>query len=135
MKTFVLAHENARANAIRFISEAKLDGTLKVEIKKVTSIRNLAQNALFHAWNRTIANDLGYTELEMKTVLVQEHLTPAITQTLDGRKVEVWPSTARLGVKQFAEFLTKVEIFSSTLGIILDKSSDDYYEAIAKYQK
>ena len=134
MRTVILAHEAARDLAKKIIDDTPLDGKMKVEIKKVTSKRSIAQNNLYQVWARCMAEDLGYTHKEMKTVLVQEHLTPTIITDLKGKDIQVWPSTTDIGVKGFAEFLTMIEIQAADIGIRLDKSSDEYYMAMGERQ-
>lgn len=131
MKTFILAHEAARDSAKQEIDATPLDGKMKVEIKKVGSKRSVAQNNLYQVWSRAMANELGYSHDQMKVVFVQAYLSPVIVQDLKGNNIEVWPSTTKLNVKPFLEFLNMIDIEAAGLGIRLDKTSDDYYVAMA----
>jgi len=126
MKTFRLACERDRERIHLAIDELEADGKKKIEIKEVGSKRSTAQNNLYQVWTRCMAKDLGYSHEEMKEVLVRAHLTPVIVQDLKGNNIEVWPSTTKLKVKEFAEFLNMIELDAGMAGIRLDKSTDDY---------
>jgi hypothetical protein len=130
MKTFVLIHENARNLAKKEIDSIPLDGKMKVEIKKVTSKRSEAQNKLYWMWVTIIANELGYTKIEMHESLVQSLLLPEAKE-IHGKMITIWPSTTSLKVGEFAEFLNDIDVFaSSDLGIVLPQPADEYYLAV-----
>jgi hypothetical protein len=130
MRTFTLIHETARKTLINVINQIPLDGKMKVEIKKVTSKRSDAQNKLYWMWVGILADELGYTKIEMHESLVQSLLAPVVKE-IHGKMITIWPSTTSLKVGEFAEFLNDIDVFSITdLGITLPKPMDEYHMAM-----
>ena len=135
MRTFTLFHEKARETAIKAINEIPLDGTMKVEIKKVTSKRSDAQNRLWQWWTKIIADELGYTHRELKEMVIVEFLPSKTITTLAGEQAEVWPSTTQLKVGQFSKLLEMIYMWEPAQGIVLPKPQDEWDAAMGVRKK
>jgi len=133
MKTFVL---NGRNNDVikNYLKAIPYDGTFKMEIKKVESKRSIAQNSLYWMWLTIIGNEVGYTKDEMHDVLRHTLLQPVITEAM-GKVVEQLPSTTKMKIGEFTEYLTAIEQWSAEMGILLPKPEDVYYTAMGYTRK
>jgi hypothetical protein len=128
MKTFILTGRNNEV--IRnYLKQIPYDGTYKMEIKKVQSKRSLAQNDLYWMWLTIMGDEFGNTKDEMHDIMRFKLLNPVVTEAM-GEVVSQLPSTTKMKVKEFTQYLQAIERFASEMGVILPHPEDKYYEAM-----
>lgn len=128
MKTFILTHVS-RKTLLDYLEGLPDDGSYKVEVKKVTSKRSLAQNALYWEWMTIIGDSTGYRKDEIHDLMRYAHLEP-ITKEVMGQVITELPSTTKLSTKDFTEYLNLIENWASDMGIVLPHPEDLYYKAM-----
>ena len=101
-------------NLRRLVGELDLSKAYEVEIKPFAFNRSTQQNKRYWALIKELGNFLGYDEGEMHELLKYKFLS--YKQEMLGDELVVIPSTSKLTIKEFVEYLSKVERFASTLG-------------------
>lgn len=128
MKVFVVLKTN-KAVIHRFIDLMPDDGTMKLEIKKNASKRTDAQNKLYWFWLGIIGDDTGYRPDEIHKLMKMQFLEP-ITYRIMDKDVIDYPSTTKLTVREFTEYLNMIELWASDLGMVMPHPEDIYYTAM-----
>lgn len=129
MKTIVLSSLESRDMAKHFIGKIPADGKMQVDIKKVQSVRSIAQNRLYWMWVGIMSDETGHTKKEMHEFLKDEFLLPEIIEAF-GKTITIKPSTKNLKVGEFSTFLEKVDFFAGEFGIELPKPEDQWAVAM-----
>lgn len=113
---FILRDDDIKRRALAHIANCPSDPPLEVIIRPHKENRSLAQNSLLHTMIREIANELGYSEQEMKDILVLKYLG---TRTFEyqGQEVETLVETSKLTVQQMNGFLHDVIEFAGEIGV------------------
>ena len=101
-----------------------------VEMKPNTMSRSTKQNALYWKW-LDVLTETGNSVGALHQYLAQEYLSP-VAEDIQGETVLVIKSTTTLTVKEFAEYLSRVEEFADGLGCILPRPEDLYLESMMK---
>ena len=101
-----------------------------VEMKADNQTRSTKQNALYYMW-LGVLTETGNTQGALHQYLAQEFLSP-VAEDIQGQTVLVIKSTTTLTVKEFAEYLSRVEEFADGLGCILPRPEDLYLESLMK---
>ena len=109
--------------------ETKGDAVI-VEMKPDVQSRSTKQNALYWKW-LGVLTETGNSQGALHQYLAQEFLSP-IAEDIQGQTVLVIKSTTTLTVKEFAEYLSRVEEFADGLGCILPRPEDLYLESMMK---
>ena len=99
------------------IGELDLSKAWEVEVKPFAFNRSTAQNKRYWALIQELGSFLGYDEGEMHELLKYKFLS--YKQEMLGDEMIVIPSTSKLTIKEFVEYLSKVERFASELGFQL----------------
>ena len=99
------------------IGELDLSKAYEVEIKPFAFNRSTQQNKRYWKLVEELGSFLGYDAGEMHELLKYKFLS--YKQEMLGDEMVVVPSTAKLTIKEFVEYLDKVERFASTLGFQL----------------
>lgn len=133
MKTIILTELNRQAIE-NYLNAVKWDGSMMMEVKKVSSKRSLKQNNLYWMWLGVISKDTGYTSNELHVAFRKKYLQP-ITIEAFGEKHEELPSTTKLKVGEFTEYLNEIENLVADIGIVLPHPEDLYYEAMGYARK
>ena len=111
MKKFVLVHETARSNAVRYIYDLAIrdreNKPFQVAITELKDIRTLEQNKKLHAMFGEIANASGWTPGGVKYNLVKE-LAGVDTFMAFGRVVEVPKKTSEMDVEELSALIEKL---------------------------
>lgn len=123
MKTFILSSHESKDMAKHFIDRISADGKMQVDIKKVQSVRSIAQNRLYWMWVGIMAEETGHTRKEIHEHLKDEFLQPVITKVF-GKTIQSLPSTKDLKVGEFSTYLEKVEFHAGEFDIRLPKPED-----------
>ena len=121
---YLLANQGIKQNAINYILTLPDDGKFEVVIKEYKKKRSLAQNRLYWLWLPYLAKHFGYTDDEMHDELKYAFIGE---ESYTNRKgvVRFRPiSTTTLKVKEFAEFLTKIEVLANNNDVILPMPHD-----------
>jgi len=127
MRTFRLASQRDRERIHMAVDDTPADGKWKVKIVKVISNRSDAQNRLYWQWVAIIADHCGYRKDEMHESLVQSLLLPEVKE-VRGKNIYIWPSTAKMKVGDFAQYLNDIEILAADeLGVLLPKPMDEWH--------
>ena len=99
------------------IGELDLSKAWEVEVKPFQFNRSTEQNKRYWKLITELGSFLGYDEREMHELLKYKFLS--YKQEMLGDEMVVVPSTSKLSVKEFVEYLDRVERFASTLGFQL----------------
>ena len=104
-------------HARKLIGELDLSKAWEIEVKPFAFNRSVEQNKRYWKLTSELGSFLGYDEGEMHELLKYKFLS--YKQEMLGDEMVVIPSTSKLSVKEFVEYLDKVERFASTLGFQL----------------
>ena len=131
----IIKVESDKERAINQIKALNVDKVWQVDIKQYKPNRSLAANRLYWKWLQIIGDDLGYHRDELHATLAVKFL--GIKETICmGENISQPVSTSSLHVKEFSEYLNRIEMFShGELGIMLPNSDDLYYEAMGIKRK
>lgn len=115
--------------AVNFLRGLKLDPAkpFVVTVEPYKKRRSMSQNSLL--WKRhgeivaAIGEYTGYSAEDVHELLKQKFLTPKVIE-VNGETIRRYSSKG-LSTAEFADFMTKIEIFAQTeLGIILTNPED-----------
>ena len=106
------------------IGELDLTKAWEVEVKPFALNRSVQQNKKYWALISELGSYLGYDESEMHELMKYKFLS--YKQEMLGDEMVVIPSTSKLTIKEFVEYLNKVERFALDLGFTLDLSPYGY---------
>ena len=101
-----------------------------VEMKPNTDSRSLKQNKLYWKW-LGVLTETGNSQGALHQYLAQEYLNPEI-EVVQGKPILVIKSTTTLTVKEFADYLERVQEFADEIGCILPRPEDLYLESMMK---
>ena len=99
------------------IGELDLSNAWEVEVKPFAFNRSTEQNKRYWALIKELGDFLGYDEGEMHELCKYKFLS--YKQDMLGDEMVVVPSSSKLTIKEFVEYLSKVERFASELGFQL----------------
>ena len=108
----------------RQLGELDLTKGWSVEVKKFTFSRSTQQNKRYWALVTELGSFLGYEDFEMHDLLKYKFLS--FKQEMLGDEMVVIPSTSKLTIKEFVDYLAKVERFAVSLGFQLDLKQYGY---------
>lgn len=128
MKTFSINHAS-RKPLNEYLDSLPQDGTYKVEVKKNTNKRSLAQNSLYWMWLGVIGEATGYRADEMHKLMKYKFLEPTRYRVMEEDVVE-YPSTTKLNTREFTEYLNLIEMWATDFEISLPHPEDIYYTAM-----
>ena len=100
------------------IGELDLSQAWEVEVKPFAFNRSTQQNRRYWKLIQELGSYLGYDEGEMHELMKYKFLS--YKQEMLGDEMVVIPSTSKLNIKEFVDYLSKVERFASTLGFNLN---------------
>lgn len=130
----IIKIESDKEQAIRQIKALNAEKVWQIDIKLYKPNRSGAQNRLYWKWLQIIGDDLGYHRDELHATLAVKFLGVHNIACM-GEKITQPVSTSSLNVKEFAEYLNRIEMFShEDLGIMLPTKDDLYFEAMG-YKK
>ena len=124
MKRYKVTSEEELENVRKQIGELDLTKAWEVEVKPFAFNRSTQQNKRYWALIKELGSFLGYDEGEMHELMKYKFLS--YKQELLGDEMVVIPSTSKLTIKEFVEYLDKVERFAVSLGFKLDLSQYGY---------
>ena len=96
------------------IGELDLSNAWEVEVKPFAFNRSVEQNKRYWKLISELGDYLGYDEGEMHELCKYKFLS--YKQDMLGDEMVVVPSSSKLTIKEFVEYLSEVERFASTLG-------------------
>jgi len=102
----------------RQLGELDLTKAWDIEVKKFSFNRSTEQNKRYWALVDELSSFLGYEDFEMHELLKYKFLS--YKQEMLGDEMVVVPSTSKLNIKDFVDYLSKVERFAVSLGFKLD---------------
>ena len=113
-------------------ARAKGDTALITIVDERMATRSLAQNKLYWAWLRILSDYTGYANLEELRLLLQlEFLGYEFDFKYGNKQIQQVKGTSKLTVKEFREYLQKVEEYSlNTLDCKLPNEDDLYWQAM-----
>ena len=114
MKKLKVTSEEELEHARRQIGELDLSKQWDIEVKEFKSNRSTAQNKRYWRLINELGSFLGYEPEEMHQMMKYKYLS--YKQEMLGDEMVVVPSSSKLTIKEFVDFLSKVERFASTLG-------------------
>ena len=124
MKRLKITSEEELEHARKQIGELDLTKAWEVEVKPFAFNRSTQQNKKYWKLIGELGSFLGYDEGEMHELLKYKFLS--YKQEMLGDEMVVVPSTSKLTIKEFIEYLNKVEDFAVSLGFKLDLSQYGY---------
>ena len=101
-----------------------------VEMKPNKESRSIKQNKLYWQW-LSCFEETGNTKDAMHNYLREMYLGCEF-EKVRGHMVKVIPSTTKLNVKEFSEYLLKIDILAQDMGLILPRPEDLYYDSIGR---
>jgi len=101
-----------------------------VEMKPNTDSRSIKQNKLYWQW-LSCFEETGNTKDAMHNYLREMYLGCEF-EKVKGHTIKILPSTTKLKVKEFAEYLLKIDILAQDMGLILPRPEDLYYDSIGR---
>ena len=96
------------------IGELDLSNAWEVEVKPFQFNRSVQQNKRYWKLIEELGSYLGYDVGEMHELMKYKFLS--YKQEMLGDEMTVIPSTSKLTIKEFVDYLSKVEVFASGLG-------------------
>ena len=117
MTRYKVTSEETLEHARKQIGELDLSKAWEVEVKPFAFNRSTEQNKMYWALIAELGSFLGYEEQEMHELMKYKFLS--YKQEMLGDELVVIPSTSKLTIKEFVEYLSKVERFASELGFQL----------------
>ena len=124
MKRYKVTSEEELENVRKQIGELDLSKAWEVEVKPFAFNRSTQQNKKYWKLIGELGSFLGYDEGEMHELMKYKFLS--YKQEMLGDEMVVIPSTSKLTIKEFVEYLNKVERFAIELGFTLDVSQYGY---------
>ena len=123
MPRYKVTSEEELENVRKQIGELDLSKAWEIEVKPFQFNRSVEQNKRYWKLITELGSFLGYDEGEMHELLKYKFLS--YKQEMLGDEMVVIPSSSKLTVKEFVDFLSKVEIFASSLGFNLNGGNYD----------
>ena len=117
MKRFKVTSEEELEHVRKQIGELDLSQAWEVEVKPFAFNRSTQQNRRYWKIIQELGSYLGYDEGEMHELMKYKFLS--YKQEMLGDEMVVIPSSSKLTIKEFVDYLSKVERFASTLGFQL----------------
>ena len=105
------------------IGELDLSQAWEIEVKPFAFNRSVQQNRRYWKLIQELGSYLGYDEGEMHELMKYKFLS--YKQEMLGDEMVVIPSSSKLSIKAFVDYLSKVEVFASTLGFNLNGGNYD----------
>lgn len=124
MKRYKVTSEEELEHVRKQIGELDLSKAWEIEVKPFAFNRSVQQNKKYWALIGELGSYLGYDVGEMHELMKYKFLS--YKQEMLGDEMVVIPSTSKLTVKEFVEYLNKVERFAIDLGFTLDLSPYGY---------
>lgn len=113
-----LLTKNNRPNLISLIGKLDDQQLYEVTIKEHGVKRSHAQNKRYWELLGEIGKYLGYNSDEMHQLMSYKFLSEA-TEIMD-TKITVIPSTTSLGVKEFKDYMERIENFAAGFGFVFN---------------
>ena len=129
-RVWVLTNPHQSGAIHKAIDEQPLDGSIRITMGKNKVKRSDSQNSLYWLWLTIIGDEIGYTKPEIHDALRAELLMPETYRDLQGATHECLPSTSKMKLGEFAEYLNAIERWASAEGMILPHPEDVYYKAV-----
>ena len=123
MKRFKVTSEEELEHVRKQIGELDLSQAWEVEVKPFAFNRSVQQNRRYWKLIQELGSYLGYDEGEMHELMKYKFLS--YKQEMLGDEMVVIPSTSKLNIKEFVDYLSKVERFASSLGFNLNGGNYD----------
>jgi hypothetical protein len=120
-----------RDSLISRLLQAPLDKSWEIVIRPFKSSRSLAQNRLYWKWLAVLADDTGHDREELHEYMKRRFLG-AEMKTIMGAEIEVPRSTTKLKVREFSDYLMRIEVLAVELGIVLPHPADLYEKATGR---
>jgi len=113
-------------------ARAKGDTALITIVDERMATRSLAQNKLYWVWLKIMSDHTGYASLEeLRLSLQLEFLGYEFDFKYGNKQIQQVKGTSKLTVKEFREYLQKVEEYSlNTLDCKLPNEDDLYWQAM-----
>ena len=114
MTRLKITSEETLEHARKVIGELDLSKAWEVEVKPFAFNRSVQQNRKYWKIIQELGSFLGYSESEIHELMKYKFLS--YKTELLGDEMVVVPSSSKLTIKEFVEYLSEVERFASTLG-------------------
>ena len=124
MTRYKVTSKEELEHAVKQIGKLDADKAWDIEVKKFAFNRSVEQNKRYWALVTELGSFLGYEEQEMHELMKYKFLS--YKQEMLGDEMVVVPSTSKLNIKEFVEYLSKVERFAVSLGFKLDLKQYGY---------
>lgn len=146
----IVDSEQSRQIMLRYAGAVSITKRLRVIFTDAVEPRSQKQNRLYASWVGIIADELGYTNFEMRLTFKEQHILPIMLQHPESYPqaeiaqeirrmfpdrpefIDRQISSKDMKVPHFALFLNQVEIYAGNAGIRLPHPEDQYYEALGR---
>jgi hypothetical protein len=131
----IIYNDETREEIVEEIRALDLEKKWVIEVKPWKRNRSLAQNSLYHLWLNVIYKHTGELEDDLHKDLAYKFLDSKVEER-DGKTVVWVRSTTTLNVKEFTEYLNKIEQWAHFLTVddenpfTLPHPEDIYYDAL-----
>jgi hypothetical protein len=116
MKMQFLLTKNNKEKLISLIGNLDAQQIFDVTIIEHGGKRSSAQNKRYWDLLSELGNHLGYNSEEMHKLMSYKFLSE--TAEIMGDKITVIPSTTSLGIKDFKNYMDRIENFASSFGVV-----------------
>ena len=117
MKRYKVTSEEELEHLRKQIGELDLSQAWEVEVKPFAFNRSVQQNRRYWKLIQELGLYLGYAEGEMHELMKYKFLS--YKQDMLGDEMVVIKSSSKLSIKEFVDYLSKVEHFAPDLGFNL----------------
>lgn len=108
-----------------------VNGSYEIRITKVSTKRTCPQNRLYRLWLACIADETGNDANDLHFFFKSKFLVVKMGEVF-GEKFTKELTTTKLNTKEFTDYLEKINVFASDLGINLPDPEDmgfsEFYE-------
>lgn len=124
---YVIYNQDSLQSVLSSLANFTVKEKMELIVRPFKSTRSQAQNRLYWKWMKFLADETGHDKDEMHEFFKHKFLG-AEYKTIFGHETIVANSSAKLKVAEFADYLTRIEVFAAQKGHMLPHTVD--YEAI-----
>lgn len=124
MRIIVIYNEAQRQRALTIMTRMPISPAKQITIEDYSPRRSLQQNRRYWLWVNMVAKHVGHEPDEIHEMMKEKFLGTRVIE-IAGERAQVSPSTRKLKVKDFREYVDKCEEWAiEKLGVWLDAPGD-----------
>lgn len=114
MKEILRITKGKNAQTISALGKLDTSKDWKITIEEWSCSRTISQNKMYWDLLTEIGKYLGYSSEEMHSLMAYKYLS--YKSNVMDKEITVIPSTTKLNVKEFSNYISQVKSFASELG-------------------